>query len=213
MIRVVVVDDHPMVRLGLNAFLSTQPDITVVGDAANGTDAIHRCVEAKPDVILMDMLMPDLDGAAATTRIKEACPQSRVVVLTSFAEPELVKRALEAGALSYLLKDTEPAKLADAIRQAHAGRGTIDSSVVQGLLEDRQSGRPAAGEDLTRREREVLSLLAQGLTNREIAVRLFLSTGTVRLHVSSILRKLEVQNRTAAALWAVEHGLVEPPPR
>jgi DNA-binding NarL/FixJ family response regulator len=211
-IRVLIVDDHPMVRQGLKTFLSTCVDIEVVGDASSGDEAVDRCVDDCPDVVLMDMMMPGMDGAAVTGVIKGACAQTQVVILTSFVEPEMVKRALEAGAIGYLLKDAGPDKLVDAIRQAHAGRGTIDSSAVQALLPGRAaSRRPPPGEDLTPREREVLGLLADGLSNREIGARLFLSAGTVRLHVSNILRKMEAPNRTAAAMLAVQYGLIERP--
>ena len=211
-IRVLIVDDHPMVRQGLKTFLSTCGDIEVVGEASSGQEAVERCIADCPDVMLVDMMMPGMDGAAVTGAIKGVCVQTQVVVLTSFVEPEMVTRALEAGAISYLLKDAGPEKLVDAIRQAHAGRGTIDSSAVQALLPGRAAARrPQLGEDLTPREREVLALLANGLSNREIAARLFLSAGTVRLHVSNILRKMEAPNRTAAAMLAVQYGLVEPP--
>ena len=211
-IRVLIVDDHPMVRQGLKTFLSTCADIEVVGEASSGQEAVDRCITDCPDVMLVDMMMPGMDGAAVTGAIKGVCVQTQVVILTSFVEPEMVTRALEAGAISYLLKDAGPEKLVDAIRQAHAGRGTIDSSAVQALLTRRAAARrPPLGEDLTPREREVLGLLAAGLSNREIGARLFLSAGTVRLHVSNILRKMEAPNRTAAAMLAVQYGLVEPP--
>ena len=211
-IRVLIVDDHPMVRQGLKTFLSTCGDIEVVGEASSGQEAVDRCITDCPDVMLVDMMMPGMDGAAVTGAIKGVCLQTQVVILTSFVEPEMVTRALEAGAISYLLKDAGPEKLVDAIRQAHAGRGTIDSSAVQALLTRRAAARrPPLGEDLTPREREVLGLLAAGLSNREIGARLFLSAGTVRLHVSNILRKMEAPNRTAAAMLAVQYGLVEPP--
>ena len=211
-IRVLIVDDHPMVRQGLKTFLSTCADIEVVGEASSGQEAVDRCITDCPDVMLVDMMMPGMDGAAVTGAIKGVCVQTQVVILTSFVEPEMVTRALEAGAISYLLKDAGPEKLVDAIRQAHAGRGTIDSSAVQALLTRRAAARrPPLGEDLTPREREVLGLLAAGLSNRDIGARLFLSAGTVRLHVSNILRKMGVPNRTAAAMLAVQYGLVEPP--
>ena len=203
-IRVMVVDDHYMVREGLKVFLSTIDDIEVVGEAENGAEAVERCLELRPDVVLMDMLMPVMDGATATGRIREARPSTQVVALTSFVEQELVQEALDAGAISYLLKDAGPEKLAQAIREAVAGRGTIDSSAMQAIIEGR---RDEVGVDLTPREREVLSLLAAGLSNNEIAERLTLSTGTVRLHVSNVLTKLEAPNRTSAAIIAMKHGL------
>jgi two-component system, NarL family, response regulator LiaR len=210
-IRVLVVDDHPMVRTGLMTFLSTCSDIEVVGEAASGRQALERCLRQSPDVVLMDMVMPDMDGGEATELIKEVWPDTQVVILTSFVEPDMVRRALEAGAISYLLKDAGAEKLLDAIRDAHAGRGTIDSSAAQTLLPSRQSARSQVGSDLTRREREVLSLLVEGVSNKEIAARLFISQGTVRLHVTNILRKLNAPNRTAAAMLAVQYGLVERP--
>ena len=203
-IRVMVVDDHYMVREGLKVFLSTIDDIEVVGEAENGAEAIERCLELRPDVVLMDMLMPVMDGATATGRIRETHPGTQVVALTSFVEQELVQEALDAGAISYLLKDAGPEKLAQAIREAVAGRGTIDSSAMQAIIEGR---RDEVGVDLTPRERQVLSLLAAGLSNNEIAERLTLSTGTVRLHVSNVLTKLEAPNRTSAAIIAMKHGL------
>ncbi len=204
MIRVMIVDDHYMVREGLKVFLSTLGDITVVGEAENGAQAVQRCSEARPDVVLMDLLMPVMDGATATARIREACPTAQVIALTSFVEQELVQEALDAGAISYLLKDARPEKLAEAIREAVKGRGTIDSGAMQAIMEKR---RDNVGADLTPREREVLALLAAGLSNSDIAERLTLSVGTVRLHVSNVLTKLGAPNRTSAAVIAMKHGL------
>jgi two-component system, NarL family, response regulator LiaR len=183
----------------------------VIAEAASGREALDLCILGRPDVVLMDLMMPGLDGAAATGLIREVCPESQVIILTSFVEPELVKGALEAGAISYLLKDAGPEKLVDAIRQAYRGRGTIDSSAAQVLLPGRAAASPLVGHDLTKRELEVLALLAEGLSNKDIGARLFLSPGTVRLHVSNILRKMEVPNRTAAAMVAVQNGLVGQP--
>jgi NarL family two-component system response regulator LiaR len=210
-IKVLIVDDHPMVRQGLRTFFSTCDDIEVVAEAGNGLEALKKCAQTPPDVVLMDMVMPGMDGATATGKVLETCPGARVIVLTSFVDPATVKQVLTAGAISYLLKDASPDKLADAIRQAHMGRGTIDSSAAQALMTAHAEARPTVGEDLTQREREVLALVVAGLNNREIAGRLFLSQGTVRLHVSNILRKLEVPNRTAAAMLAVQNGLVGKP--
>jgi two-component system, NarL family, response regulator LiaR len=206
-----IVDDHPMVRQGLRTFFSTCPDIQVIAEAGNGIEALQKCAQTPPDVVLMDMVMPAMDGATATAKLREICPDTRVIVLTSFVDPVTVKRVLEAGAISYLLKDASPDKLADAIRQAYRGRGTIDSSAAQALVAARLEAKPVVGEDLTQREREVLALVVAGLNNREIAGKLYLSQGTVRLHVSNILRKLEAPNRTAAAMLAVQNGLVAKP--
>jgi NarL family two-component system response regulator LiaR len=207
-----LVDDHPMVRQGLRTFFSTTGDIEVVAEAGNGLEALQKCTQEPPDVVLMDMVMPGMDGATATAKVLEACPACRVIVLTSFVDPITVKQVLEAGAISYLLKDASPDKLADAIRLAKQGRGTIDSSAAQALVAAQMEARQhSVGEDLTQREREVLGLVVNGLNNREIASKLFLSHGTVRLHVSNILRKLEAPNRTSAAMLAVQNGLVEKP--
>jgi len=203
-IRVMIVDDHDMVREGLKVFLSTSDDFEVVGEAANGAEAVEACARLEPDVVLMDVLMPVMDGAEATARIRDACPSIQVIALTSFVEEDLVEQALDAGAISYLLKDSRPESLTAAIRDAHNGRGTIDGSAMQAIMRKRQDD---VGRDLTPREREVLALLAAGLSNNEIAEKLTLSVGTVRLHVSNILSKLGAPNRTSAAVIAMKHGL------
>jgi DNA-binding NarL/FixJ family response regulator len=202
-IRVLIVDDHQMVREGLKVLLSTFGDIVVAGEAANGIEALDQCRLVDPDVVLMDVRMPVMDGAEATAEISLSCPHVRVIALTSFVDQEHVEKAIDAGAISYLLKDARPETLSRAIRDAMEGRGTIDSGAMKALME-----RPDdVGRDLTAREREVLALLAGGLSNKEIAQRLTLSVGTVRLHVSSILSKLGVPNRTTAAAVAMKHGL------
>jgi two-component system, NarL family, response regulator LiaR len=206
-IRIMLVDDHPMVRRGLRFFLSTCPDLEVVAEATNGIEAVELCGRAKPDVVLMDMVMPGMDGVAATRLIRERCPETQVVALTSFVDEDKVKGVLEAGAVGYMLKDTSEDRLADAVREAHRGRGVIDASAAKTLL-PRPPQEPDPLAALTSREREVLVLLSEGLTNQEIATRLFLSIATVRLHVSHILKKLEAPNRTTAARLAVKHGLV-----
>ena len=203
-IRVMIVDDHQMVREGLKVLLSTCDDIQVVGEAADGAEAVDRCMVVRPDVILMDIIMPVLDGAAATARITAACPGVQVIALTSFVDQDHVQRTLDAGAISYLLKDARPEALIQAIKDARDGRGTIDSSAMRALIERRDDD---VGHDLTPREREVLALLAGGLSNKEIAERLILSVGTVRLHVSNILAKLGAPNRTTAAAIAMKHRL------
>jgi len=199
-----VVDDHSMVREGLKVFLSTSDDIEVVGEAADGAEAVDLCPRLEPDVVLMDVLMPVMDGAAATAQITAACPGVQIIALTSFVEEALVQQVLDAGAISYLLKDSRPESLKQAIRDACNGRGTIDSSAMKAILNRRQD---EVGKDLTPREREVLVLLAAGLSNNEIAEKLTLAVGTVRLHVSHILTKLDAPNRTTAAVIAMKHGL------
>jgi NarL family two-component system response regulator LiaR len=199
-----VVDDHSMVREGLKVFLSTSDDIEVVGEAADGAEAVDLCARLEPDVVLMDVLMPVMDGAAATAQITAACPGVQIIALTSFVEEALVQQVLDAGAISYLLKDSRPESLKQAIRDACNGRGTIDGSAMKAILNRRQD---EVGKDLTPREREVLVLLAAGLSNNEIAEKLTLAVGTVRLHVSHILTKLDAPNRTTAAVIALNHGL------
>lgn len=211
-IRVLIADDHEMVRSGLATFLRVAPDLELVGEASGGQEAVRLCDELKPDVVLMDLVMPDLDGAAAIRQIREQCPTVRVVALTSFPEEDLVRKALQAGALSYLLKNVGSAELVAAIRAAHAGRPTLAPEAAQVLIS--QSIRPARlGHDLSPREREVLNLMAQGLSNRAIAERLFISASTVDFHVSNILAKLDVAGRTEAVALAVQYGLVDPRPR
>jgi two-component system, NarL family, response regulator LiaR len=203
-IRVMIVDDHQMVREGLKVLLSICDDIVVVAEAANGAEAVEQCRLIRPDVVLMDIQMPVMDGAAATAEITAAWPGIQVIALTSFVDQESVERTLGAGALSYLLKDARPEALAQAIKDAVDGRGTIDTGAMRALMERRDDD---VGRDLTVREREVLALLARGLSNKEIAETLTLSVGTVRLHVSNILAKLDAPNRTTAAAIAMKHGL------
>lgn len=206
-IRVLIADDHLMVRDGLKVFLSVQEDIVVVGEAEDGQQAVDLCPELKPDVILMDILMPNMDGPTATERIRTECPSIKVIALTSFAEKELVQRALQAGAIGYLLKDVHANKLAHAIREAHQGRATIDSAAAQVLVESANQS-PKSGFDLTEREREILALLVEGKTNSDIAKVFTLSPGTVRFHVSNILSKLGASNRTEAVSIALQEGLL-----
>jgi DNA-binding NarL/FixJ family response regulator len=204
-IRVLIVDDHSMVLEGLKVFLSASGEIEIVGTASNGAEALEACDLLEPDVVLMDVMMPVMDGAEATGRIRAAHPDIQVVALTSFVDEDLVVRTLDAGAIGYLLKDSRPDALLQAIRDARVGRGTVDSSAMQAMRKRRES---TVGEDLTPREVEVLALLAVGLSNNEIAKELTLSAGTVRLHVSNILAKLEAPNRTTAVVLAMKHGLV-----
>ena len=188
-IRIMIVDDHSMVRDGLKAFLANHDDLEVVAEAEDGAQAIDLCAEAQPDVVLMDLLMPTLDGPTATAGIRKAHPQVQVIALTSFVEEDLIRRAIQAGAIGYLLKDINPSKLAEAIRAAHRGQPTIDSAAARILAQ--AAGQPLSlGADLTPREREILTLLVAGKTNKGIGEALTLSPLTVRMHVSSILSKL-----------------------
>jgi len=207
-IKVLIADDHTVVRKGIRALLETEPGITVVGEAADGEDAIHRALALKPDVILMDLVMPKLDGVQAIKELREVLPEAKVLVLTSFAEDRRIVAAIEAGALGYLLKDSSPEDLARAIREVHRGESSLHPKVAQQLIKKLQ--RPAEEperEELTARERKVLALIARGLSNREIARELSISEPTVRTHVSNILRKLGLKSRTQAALYALKEGL------
>lgn len=201
-IRVMLVDDHAMVRRGLATFLMVFDDFKLVGEAESGVDAIRLCGEVLPDVILMDMVMPEMDGASATRAIRQQFPQVQVLALTSFKEGELIKNALEAGAIGYLLKDVSADELARAIRAAHAGRATLSPEAAQALVETANQP-PAPGIDLTEREREVLSLMIEGLNNTQIAGKLTVSPSTVKSHVSNILSKLGVASRTEAVTLAL----------
>jgi NarL family two-component system response regulator LiaR len=206
-IRVLLVDDHTMVRRGLAAFLQVYDDLELAGEAAGGDEAIELCRHLRPDVVLMDMVMPDIDGVTATRAIRRRFPAIQVIGLTSFKEEGLVKSALQAGAIGYLLKDVSADELARAIRDAHAGRGTLAPEAAQALVQG--AGQPEApGYDLTQREREVLALMIQGLNNRDIAQKLVVSPSTVKSHVSNILHKLEVSSRTEAVALAVRHQLL-----
>ena len=205
-IRVMLVDDHTMVRRGLATFLKIFDDLQLVGEADSGEAAIQLCAEVLPDVILMDMVLPAMDGAAATRAIRQRFPQVQVIALTSFKTGELVRNALEAGAIGYLLKDVSADELVRAIRAAHAGRATLSPEVAQTLVEAANQPRP--GLTLTERELEVLVLLVDGLNNTQIAGKLTVSPSTIKSHVSNILSKLGVTSRTEAVTLALRNHII-----
>jgi NarL family two-component system response regulator LiaR len=208
-IRVMLVDDHTMVRRGLATFLKVFDDMQMVGEAESGAAALQLCADASPDVILMDMSMPDMDGATATRLIRQKYPQIQIIALTSFKEGKLIKNALEAGAIGYLLKDISADDLARAIRAAHAGRATLSPEAAQALVETANLP-PTPGLDLTERERDVLALMIEGLNNTQIAGKLTVSPSTIKSHVSNILSKLGVASRTEAVALALQNGIVTP---
>jgi NarL family two-component system response regulator LiaR len=207
-IRVLIVDDHAVVRSGLKSFFSAYDDLECVGEASSGEIAIAVCDQVKPDVVLMDLVMPGMNGAEATEAIRTRCPDIRVMALTSHKDENLVQGALEAGAIGYLLKDISAEDLAGAIRAAHAGQPTLSPEAAQVLIET-TTRKPSIGSDLTPRELEVLTLLVQGRSNPEIAEALVVSRSTVKFHVSSILQKLGVKSRTEAVAFAIQHKLVD----
>jgi two-component system, NarL family, response regulator LiaR len=208
-IRVVLVDDHAVVRSGLSAFLMVFDDLELVGEAASGAEAIRLCEELVPDVVLMDLVMPGMDGVAATHTIRERCPAVQIIALTSFPEEDLVQNVLKAGAISYLLKNVSADDLASAIRAARAGRSTLSPEATRALLHSSDQP-PPPGHDLTTREREVLALMVAGLSNPDIAARLVVSRSTIKFHVSSILSKLGATTRSEAVGLAVQHNIVTP---
>ncbi len=218
-IRVLIVDDQALIRTGIATLLARKPDIEVVGQAGNGAEAIERVAALDPDVVLMDLMMPLLDGVEATRRLAAAGPRPAVIILTTFRDDEQVFRGLAAGARGYLLKDMDHKALADAVRTVAAGGALLHPEITAQLLphlgrmadEARAQAAPPAQPErlalLTERERAILELLARGSTNQEISVGLLISVGTVKNHISSILSKLDVRDRTQAALWARRHGL------
>jgi two-component system, NarL family, response regulator LiaR len=208
-ITILVVDDHAVVREGLRTFLGLQAGFEIVGEAADGDEALERAEQLDPDVILMDLVMPNRDGVSAMQTLKRRGSRSRVIVLTSFLEDDRLLPALEAGAAGYLLKNSQPAELARAVRAAHAGEAIIDPTVAARLVHA-LSERPAAApafDGLTARERDVLTLIAQGRSNKRIALELGISEKTVKTHVGHVLAKLDVTDRTQAAVLAVQAGL------
>jgi DNA-binding NarL/FixJ family response regulator len=215
-IRVLVVDDQPLVRSGFRMVLEERPDLELAGEASDGAEAVELARELDPDVILMDVRMPNLDGVEATRQLVDSGTRARILVLTTFDLDEYVYAAIRAGASGFLLKDVEPAELVDAIRVVAAGNSLFGPAATERLVERfSQQPSPDAGrslDELTEREKEILTLLASGLSNAELAERLFLSETTVKTHVSSILRKLRVRDRVQAVIAAYDAGLVRPGP-
>jgi len=208
-IRVMVVDDHAVVRGGLSTFLLAYDDLTLVGEAANGAEAIQQTERCAPDVILMDLVMPEMDGATATRVIRQQFPAVQVIALTSFKEDDLVQGALAAGAIGYLLKNIAADELADAIRAAYVGRPTLAPEATRALIHSATQPKvQPLGHDLTERERDVLSLMVTGMNNSEIAEKLVVSRSTVKYHVSNILSKLQATSRTEAVAYALQQNLV-----
>ena len=208
-IRVLIADDHAIVRKGLRALLATEPHIEVVGEAENGRQAVDEAERLKPDVVLMDLVMPEMDGLEAIRELRSRMARTRILVLTSFAGDDKVFPAIKAGALGYLLKDSSPEELVQAIRQVYRGESSLHPLIARKVLQEisRPSDRPPTPEPLTEREVEVLQLVAQGCSNQDIADRLVITEATVRSHVSNILGKLHLASRTQAALYALRQGL------
>lgn len=210
MIKVLIVDDHEMVRLGISSYLGVQSDMEVVGEAENGQEAVERALALRPDAILMDVVMPEMDGIAATKEILRQWPEAKIIILTSFIDDEKVYPAIEAGAASYILKTSTAAEIAKAIRATANGESVLEPEVTTKMMNRMsQKNQPQLYEDLTAREREVLMLIAKGKSNKEIADELFITLKTVKTHVSNILAKLQVEDRTQAAIYAFQHHLAE----
>jgi two-component system, NarL family, response regulator LiaR len=210
MIRVLFVDDHEMVRIGVSSYLSAQPDIDVVGEADNGKRGVELALELRPDIILMDLVMKEMDGIEATRQIIEQWPEAKVIIVTSFLDDEKVYPALEAGATSYMLKTSKAGEIADAVRATYGGQSVLEPEVTgKMMLKMRQKSNHLPHEELTSRELEILLLMAEGKTNQDIADELFIALKTVKTHVSNILSKLQVQDRTQAVIYAFKHSIVK----
>ncbi|MEO1772775.1 MULTISPECIES: response regulator transcription factor [Enterococcus] len=210
MIRVLLVDDHEMVRLGVSSYLSIQSDIEVVGEAENGEEGYDKALNLRPDVILMDLVMEVMDGIESTKKILNDWPEAKILIVTSFIDDEKVYPAIEAGASGYLLKTSTAHEIADAIRATYKGERVLEPEVTTKMMEQLSNrNRHVLHEELTNREQEILLLIAQGMSNQEIADELFITLKTVKTHVSNILAKLEVEDRTQAAIYAFKHGLIK----
>lgn len=209
MINVLLVDDHEMVRIGVSAYLSAQPDIEVTAEAENGKVAVEKALELKPDIILMDLVMDEMDGIEATRLITQSWPEAKIIVVTSFLDDEKVYPALEAGASSYMLKTSKASDIAQAVRDTYHGKSVLEPEVTGKMMSKmRQKQTREPHEELTAREMEILLLMTKGKTNQEIADELFIALKTVKVHVSNILSKLDVQDRTQAVIYAFNHSLV-----
>lgn len=208
-IRVLIADDHAVVRNGLGSFLSAYDDFEMVGEAKNGEQAVRICEQRRPDVVLMDLVMPGMDGAEATRLIREKFPMVQVIALTSFKERQQVQAAIQAGAIGYLLKDISAEDLARAIRQAYAGKPTLAPEAAEVLMQAARCPETRLGDDLTSREREVLALMVEGLNNQQIAEKLVVGLSTAKSHVSNVLSKLGVSTRTEAVSLALKHDVLK----
>lgn len=210
MISVLFADDHEMVRIGVSSYLSAQPDIKVIGEADNGRSAVSLALSLRPDIILMDLVMEDMDGIEATKQIIAHWPKARIIIVTSFLDDDKVYPAIEAGATSYLLKTSKASEIADAIRATYRGQSVLEPEVTGKMMVKMQrKNKPLPHEELTKREMEVLLLMAKGKSNQEIADELLIALKTVKVHVSNILSKLEVQDRTQAVIYAFKHNLAD----
>ena len=210
MIRVVFVDDHEMVRIGVSSYLSAQPDIEVVGEADDGKKGVELALELRPDIILMDLVMKEMDGIEATRQIIEQWPEAKIIIVTSFLDDEKVYPALEAGATSYMLKTSKAGEIANAVRATYHGQSVLEPEVTgKMMVKMRQKNQHLPHEELTSRELEILLLMAEGKANQDIADELFIALKTVKTHVSNILSKLQVQDRTQAVIYAFKHSLIK----
>jgi len=209
MIKVLLVDDHEMVRLGVSSYLSIQDDIEVIGEAENGRVGYEKALELRPDVILMDLVMDEMDGIESTKLILKDWPDAKIIIVTSFIDDEKVYPAIEAGAAGYLLKTSTAHEIAEAIRATQRGERVLEPEVTTKMMDRLTNRTPILHEDLTNREQEVLLLIAEGKSNQEIADSLFITLKTVKTHVSNILSKLEVEDRTQATIYAFKHGLIK----